>query len=148
MSESFDSVISGSGVLKRRTMSGSGTVDPYNPSDTVTYGYGDPVNYWLQSTVTCDVQPLGARDRILEPGIRPDYWKRIFFPTVQTNAIEPESGDMLEFPSGSGNEFWLNPIEGYYLGNTLIGRTCRARWMYQSGSPLPEVYGVTDREEV
>ncbi len=139
----FDSIITGSAVLKKRNMSGSNQagVDPYNPDDTVTYGYGDPVNYWVKSGVTCEVQPLGARDRMTMPGLRVDVWKRVFFLTTQPSGIEPEYGDMLEFPSGSGKEFWLAPIEEYRLGDTLISKTCRARYMYQSGSPIPEDFG-------
>lgn len=114
-------------VWLQRIVSGSN----FNTGSTISYGYGDIITYYRTGSLKGMLEPINEKEIILDPGHSIDDYVRFY--------IDPDHicdhHDIIEYPSGSGVRYEIQPIRTWRSQNVTISKiiTCR-RMIPFSGS--------------
>ncbi len=105
----------------------------WDSGSTLTYGYGDIINYWTTGSCQALIVHVTAEEAVKEIGYWTEDMDRIFVDPSSTI----EHWDQVIIPSGSGVRYLILPLHDAYAGTagTIISKSAFVRRLVpKSGS--------------
>ena len=112
----------------QRVISGSSSFDT---GSTVTYGYGDEIQYFITGSTKAIIYHVSAVDVVTDAGFFVEDYEKF---QVRSDS-QIEFWDRLEYPSGSGVLYIVLPLHVWRGGNIIIAKDFLGRRLVpRSGS--------------
>jgi len=103
----------------------------YDTGSSVTFGYGDPVVYYVTGSFRGIVAPTRERDMLIEPGFYAQDYNDVFVNPDET----PSFWSQLIIPSGSGTKYLILHVEEWTPYGVNVSKILKVRLLNpRSGS--------------